>query len=124
METILIVEDEEMLLELLETILAGGGYNVLKAKDGMEAIDIYKSHEGKIDLILSDMGLPRLGGWEMFQQIHDINPSQKAILASGYLDPKLREEIIDAGAMDFVQKPYEPDIILTRIREVLDYKSS
>jgi response regulator RpfG family c-di-GMP phosphodiesterase len=66
------------------------------------------------------MGLPRLGGWEMFQKIHEINPSAKAILASGYLDPKLRKEMIEAGAVDFVQKPYEPDIILNRIREALD----
>jgi CheY-like chemotaxis protein len=120
METILVVEDEEMLLELLETIISGEGYNVLTAKDGQEALEIYIQREGKIDLILSDMGLPRLGGWEMFQKIHKMNPAAKAILASGYLDPKLRLEMIEAGAVDFVQKPYEPDIILNRIREALD----
>jgi CheY-like chemotaxis protein len=123
METILVVEDEEMLLELLETILIGSGYTVLTAKDGQEALELYMSRDGKIDLILSDMGLPRLGGWEMFQKIHKMNPSMKAILASGYLDPKLRKELIEAGAVDFVQKPYEPDIILARIREALDSKS-
>ena len=120
METILVVEDEEMLLELLETIISGEGYNVLTAKDGQEALEIYIQREGKIDLILSDMGLPRLGGWEMFQKIHKMNPAAKAILASGYLDPKLRLEMIKANAVDFVQKPYEPDIILNRIREALD----
>ncbi|MFI5251637.1 MAG: response regulator [Bacteroidota bacterium] len=120
METILLVEDEEMLLDLLQTILLSKGFNVLTAKDGLEAIDVYKSHEGKIDLILSDMGLPRMGGWEMFCQIKEMNPKVKAILASGYLDPNLKAEMIKAGAKDFVQKPYEPDIILKRIREVID----
>lgn len=119
-ETILLVEDEEMLLDLLRSILESRGYNVLTAKDGLEAIDVYKSKSGAIDLIISDMGLPRLGGWEMFQRIKEINGRVKAILASGYLDPDLRAEMIKAGAKDFIQKPYEPDVILKRIREVID----
>ena len=119
-ERILLVEDEVMLLDLLATILEARGYTVLTAKDGVEAIEVFTQQEGKIDLIISDMGLPRLGGWEMFQRIKEIDGKVKAILASGYLDPDLRAEMIRAGAKDFIQKPYEPDIILKRIREVID----
>lgn len=66
------------------------------------------------------MGLPRLGGWEMFQKMKERNPDVKAILASGYFDPDLKMDMLNAGAKDFVQKPYVVDAILRRIREVID----
>ena len=119
-ETILLVEDEEMLIDLLRTILEARGYTVMMAQDGMSGLDLYQQHKDEIDLIISDMGLPKLGGWEMFQRMKKINPKVKAILASGYLDPNLRAEMIRGGAKDFIQKPYEPDTILRRIREIFD----
>lgn len=117
---VLLVEDEEMLLELLQTLLEENGYKVLVAKDGREAVEIYTRHKDEISVVLSDMGLPKLGGWEAFQKMKEINPRVKSILASGYLDPNLRADMIKAGAKDFVQKPYIPEIILARIREVIN----
>ncbi|MBI3587131.1 MAG: PAS domain S-box protein [Ignavibacteriales bacterium] len=117
---VLLVEDEEMLLELLQTLLEENGYEVLVARDGQEAVDIYTRYKDKISVVLSDMGLPKLGGWEAFQKMKEINPKVKSILASGYLDPNLRADMIKAGAKDFVQKPYIPEIILARIREVIN----
>lgn len=119
-ETILLVEDEEMLLDLLRHILEGKGYNVLAAGDGIEAVEIYKRYSDTIALVLSDMGLPRLGGWEAFQQMKQINPGVKAILASGYLDPGLRSRMFAEGAREFVQKPYDPTEIIRTIREIID----
>jgi len=118
--TILVVEDEEMLLLLLQSILEDEGYRVMTAKDGQEAVELYQTHTGEISLILSDMGLPRLGGWEMFQEMKKINPHVKAILASGYFDPNLKIELINAGAKDFIKKPYVAAVILQRIQEVID----
>ncbi len=119
-ETILIVEDEEMLRDLLKTFLSGSGYTVLTAQNGEEGLEVFRQYRDDIALILSDMGLPRLGGWEMFQQMREIDPGVKVILASGYFDPNLKMDLLKAGAKDFMQKPYVPDTILRRIREVID----
>jgi len=119
-ETVLIVEDEEMLRDLLKTFLTGNGYTVLTAQNGEEGLEIYRERRKEISLVLSDMGLPRLGGWEMFQQMKEMDDSVRVILASGYFDPNLKMDLVKAGAKDFIQKPYVPDYILRRIREVID----
>jgi DNA-binding NtrC family response regulator len=118
-EMVLLVEDEEMLLDLLQALLEESGYRVLTAKDGMEAVDVYKSHAEEISIVLSDMGLPKLGGWEAFRRMREVNPNIRCILASGYFDPDLRIEMIKEGAIDFIQKPYVPNIILARINEAI-----
>jgi CheY-like chemotaxis protein len=119
-ETILVIEDEPMLLDLLQILLSTNGYEVLTAADGEEAMRIYGERHRDIALVLSDMGLPKLGGWEVFQRMRELNPRVRSILASGYLDQHLRSDLLAAGAKDFIQKPYVPDEILRRIREVID----
>jgi PAS domain S-box-containing protein len=119
-ETILLVEDEEMLLDLLKSLLEEQGYHVLTAKDGLEGLETYKSHKETVALVLSDMGLPKMGGWDMFQKMREVNPKVLAILASGYFDPTLKLDMLKAGAKDFIQKPYVSNEILARIREILD----
>ncbi len=119
-ETVLVVEDEEMLGFLLKNILEDHGYTVLTARDGQEGLSLYRKHSGEISVILSDMGLPKLGGWEMFQEMKKLNSNVKAILASGYFDPNLKLDLIRAGAKDFIQKPYVAESVLQRIREVID----
>jgi CheY-like chemotaxis protein len=119
-ETVLLVEDEESLLSLLQFLLESNGYSVLTAVDGAEALELYRREQTKIDLVVSDMGLPKLGGWELFLEMKKLNPGVKSILASGFLDGSLREQMLRSGAKDFIQKPYVPNAILRRIREVLD----
>jgi PAS domain S-box-containing protein len=119
-EKVLLVEDEEMLRDLLAGLLTAQGYEVLTAEDGQQGLEIYAANADSIALVLSDMGLPRLGGWEMFQKMKELNPGVKAILASGYFDPGVKMDLLKAGAKDFIQKPYIPDQILKRIREVID----
>ena len=118
-ETILLVEDEEPLLDLVKTVIESYGYQVLTARDGVEALEVYSTNRNRIDLLLSDMGLPKLGGWEVFLKIKEMNPEVKAVLASGYFDPKLKADMLAAGAKDFIQKPYELDELLKKIGEVL-----
>jgi two-component system cell cycle sensor histidine kinase/response regulator CckA len=120
--TILLVEDESMLLDLLHGVLQDHGYTVLTARDGQEGVEVYKSNVDQIALVLSDMGLPKLGGWEMFLRMKELNPGVKVILASGFFDPKLKTEMLTAGAIDFIQKPYVTEAVLGRIREVLQPK--
>ncbi|HEY5615871.1 MAG TPA: response regulator [Bacteroidota bacterium] len=118
-KTILVVEDDEMLRDLVIGVLEENGYSVLTAVDGLMAVDQYRLHQQRISLVLSDMGLPKLGGWEAFLRMKEINPDVKTIMASGYFDPKMREEMMRAGALDFVQKPYVMNEVLQKIRDAL-----
>jgi len=120
-ETILIVEDEEMLLEMLRALLESKGYTVISASDGLEAIQVYSERQSDIDLVITDIGLPKLDGISEFWKLKAINPLVKVVLASGFLDPEMKAKLHQAGTRGFVQKPYLPEQILIKIREILDH---
>lgn len=119
-DTILIVEDEEVLRELLRMMLEEDGIKVLTAGDGMEAVELFGARKDEIGLVLSDMGLPRLGGWDAFLKMKEISPDVKVILASGYFSPQVKSELLKSGAKDFIQKPYNPPEILALIHRMLN----
>lgn len=121
-ETILVIEDEETLRELLKATLAAKGYTVLVAGDGEEALQVFSEHKNHIKLVLSDMGLPKLDGAAVFSILKKNNPELPVIMASGYIEPKAKESLLENGVKAFIQKPYEADEILKRIREVIDGK--
>jgi DNA-binding response OmpR family regulator len=114
------VEDEEMLREVLTTVLVSKGYQVLMASDGIEAVEIYSLHRESIRLVIADIGLPRLAGTEVFLRLKQTNPGIKVVLASGFIDPALKAEMIKAGAKEVIQKPYHPDEFLRSVRKALD----
>jgi CheY-like chemotaxis protein len=116
---LLIVEDEDFLRLLLVEIMTEHGYMVFEAGDGEEAVEIYRQHQNEIDIVLSDLGLPHLGGWEAFEKMHEINPNVKGILASGYFDPQLKERILTTGAKYFIQKPYNPPDIIALLDRIV-----
>ncbi len=118
-QTILLVEDEEMLRDLGVTILEGEGYRVLAAKDGMEAVALFEAHRDDIGLVVCDLGLPRLGGREAFLKMKESRPGVRAIVASGYLEPAIRSEMLKAGVLDTIQKPYDFNDLLTKIRAAI-----
>jgi two-component system, cell cycle sensor histidine kinase and response regulator CckA len=118
-KTILVVEDEPPLLDLLKQILEGAGYKVVEAKDGAEARDMYRRREKEIDLVLCDVALPKFGGWTVYLMAKEINPEVKMILTSGYLDPKIKAELVKGGVKDFVPKPYVAETILRSVNEAL-----
>ncbi len=119
-ETILLIEDEEMLRELVKGFLVSKGYTVLIAEDGMQGVEMYQSHQDQIAIVLSDIGLPVLSGQDALRRIREMNPKAKVVLASGYVEPGLKSELFKAGAKDFIQKPYSADEVLQKIREVID----
>lgn len=119
-ETILCVEDEEMLLNPLKTELAERGYAVLTASDGAEALEIYRRRWAEINLVFSDLGLPMLDGRQLFEQMKLINPSVKFILCSGYLDAESKSNIFKCGMKEFIQKPFVLDEMMKKIRGVLN----
>jgi PAS domain S-box-containing protein len=118
-QTILLVEDEEMLRDLGVIILESEGYRVLAAKDGVEAVAIFEAHRDDIGLVVCDLGLPRLGGREAFLKMKESRPGVRAIVASGYLEPAIRSEMLKAGVLDTIQKPYDFNDLLTKIRSAI-----
>ena len=121
-DTVLIVEDEENLRDLLRVMLEDSGIKVLEAVDGMEAVEVFTAHKDEIGVVLTDLGLPRLGGWEAFLKMREINPEVKGILASGFFNPDVKIEIIKSGAEDFIQKPYNSTQIVEMVRNLLNEK--
>jgi CheY-like chemotaxis protein len=119
-ETILVVEDEELMLSLVTSVLEQKGYKVLVARDGEEAVRLHKENIGKIDLVLSDIGLPKLDGWEASQRMKQVDPDLRVVVASGYLEPALKSEIMKSGTVALIRKPYSPNEVLGSIRKALE----
>jgi len=121
-ETILFVEDEVLISELTKVDLSSKGYTVLTALEGNEAVGIYREQHKAIDLVICDLGLPGLMGYDVLRKMRQINPEIRFILASGYLEQVQKSAIFELGAKDILQKPYEFDKMLKSVREVLDAK--
>jgi two-component system, cell cycle sensor histidine kinase and response regulator CckA len=121
-ETILLVDDEEIVLDLGTSTLQAYGYKVLAAKDGKEAMEIFNQQKDNINLVLLDYAMPKMNGAEVIHEVKKINPKQKIILMSGYISEL--QVISDTINMvdTFIQKPYEPDFLLQAVRDVLDKK--
>ena len=122
--TILIVEDEDVLIELLRGTLEHHGFSVITTQDGAEGIRIYQERVKEIDVVLTDMGLPSRGGWEVLEEVRKINPDAQVICASGFLESSIREEMIAAGAAEFIQKPYVYTALIALIESLLSHHSS
>ncbi|MEW5798306.1 MAG: PAS domain S-box protein [Bacteroidota bacterium] len=119
-ETILIVEDEEYLRQALENYLSASGYSVLEATNGQEALELYRSRMNDIHLVISDIGLPQMTGDELFRQIKKMNSTARVILASGFIDPNVKSELLKSGVNDIMIKPYTPNDVLLKTRQILD----
>jgi CheY-like chemotaxis protein len=119
-ELVLIVDDEEVMRSIAKDILEAHGYSVLLACDGIEAISVYKEFKEEINLVLLDMVMPKKGARETFLELKALNPSVKAILSTGYSRNGKAQEILDSGVIDFIQKPYQVDSLLAKVRGVLD----
>ncbi len=118
-QTILLVEDEEMLRDLGVEILSAEGYHVLAARDGVEAVEIFAAQHENVGLVVCDLGLPRMGGYDAFLKMKAIRADVRAIVASGYLEPGLRSEILKAGVIETLQKPYDFRDMLQCIRSII-----
>jgi PAS domain S-box-containing protein len=118
-QTILLVEDEDLLRDAVVSLLEAEGYRVLTARDGIEAVDRHAAHRDEISAVILDLGLPRLGGWEAFLRMKALDPDLKAIVASGNLDRERRTEMRDQGLLASLRKPYAPEEILKTVRRVL-----
>ncbi|MBN1545639.1 MAG: PAS domain S-box protein [Syntrophaceae bacterium] len=119
-ETLLIVDDEPTILKVTGDLLQTLGYKVLRAASGQEAIEIYRTHQGKIQLVILDMVMPVWGGGQTYDELKKINPRVKAILSSGYSLNGEAKTILGRGVKAFIQKPFMIDSVSRTIRDVLD----
>ena len=118
-ETILLVDDEDIVIEAGEQMLSTLGYNVLVARGGMEALEIFKRNYKIIDMVLLDMIMPDMGGGEAFDRMKSINSGVKVLLSSGYSINGQAGEILDRGCNAFIQKPFNLTQLSQKVREVL-----
>jgi PAS domain S-box-containing protein len=119
-ETILVVEDDELVRRTARAILQRSGYAVLEARDGGQALAVSQKHSGEIHLMLTDVVMPNMTGRELAGEIATERPRLKVVYMSGYTsDEALRRAVVDEGA-PFVQKPFTLDSLLGKIRAVLD----
>jgi CheY-like chemotaxis protein len=121
-ETVLLIDDEEVISEVGKDLLEAIGYRVLTARDGKEAIEIYKNNRDKIDLVILDMVMPRMSGGEAYDKMKEISPNVKVLLSSGYSIDSQAKEILARGCDAFIQKPFGMRELSQKIREVLQKK--
>jgi CheY-like chemotaxis protein len=117
-QTVLVVEDDRVVRHLVRNTLRGQGYHVLYAADGTEALEIAKSYAGKIDLLFTDIVMPRMHGLDLATALAELRPSLRVIYTSGYALETVVPET--PPEMDFLPKPYMPSTLLQRIRETLE----
>lgn len=116
---VLLAEDEEELRVLMGMIFEADGFTVFHAADGLQALDVFRDHADEIHLLVTDLGLPKLGGVELIAHIRTINPGVKIIGSSGYGPSDVREEVLKAGGDDFFPKPVVAGDLLAKARRLL-----
>ena len=119
-ETVLLVDDEDMIIEVGQPMLEKMGYNVLIARGGKEALEIYQKNEQEIDMVILDLIMPDISGGDTYDKLKEIDPEIKVMLSSGYSIDGHTSEILERGCNGFIQKPFNIRKLSQKIREILD----
>lgn len=119
-ETILLVDDEPIVIDVGRSILEKMGYNVITARNGKEALQSYSQNKGNIDLVILDMIMPGMSGRKIFEKLQSFDPEIKVILSSGYSLNGQAEQILSKGCNGFIQKPFTTEKLSQKIRDILD----
>lgn len=119
-ETILLVDDEKSLRKLGKRVLSEAGYRVLEASDGAMALRIAAEEVGEIDLVLTDVEMPTLGGRGMVDELHELTPGMRVLFMSGYTDNEILRRGIRTSNSEFLQKPFTAETLCAAVRSVLE----
>lgn len=117
--TVLVVDDEESIREIVAMTLETLGFRVLTARDGSEGIELFKTHEDKIAVVLLDMGMPELNGEQVFAELRKIRPGVRVILSSGCDEQDIEDRLREKGLAGFLRKPYQPSELSAKLRDIL-----
>ncbi len=120
-ETVLLVEDEDMVRSLIREILEAARYHVLEASNGREALDLCSTCDERIDLLITDVVMPELNGSELASRLRTIRPEVRVLFVSGYTDDALAQYGIVNGEQSFLPKPFDTVTLTRRVRELLDH---
>ena len=118
--TILLVEDDHDVRELIFNSLSTMGYHVLQAGDGNEALAIVKNNHTPIDLLLTDIIMPNMGGRELAEEVRKLMPGLKILFTSGYSDNKIGQDGVLDGDLNFIQKPYTLQLLSAKVKSLID----
>ena len=119
-ETILIVENDDALRNLVRKILKLQGYRILDAENGIEALKVSKKHEGRIHLVITDVVMPKMGGRKLVERLRRLRPEMKLVYMSGYTDEAIVHHGVLMPGIEFLQKPFTSASLKRKVREVLD----
>jgi two-component system cell cycle sensor histidine kinase/response regulator CckA len=117
--TVLLVEDEEGLRGLNARGLTSRGYTVLEAGNGVEAIEVLESHEGKIDLVVSDVVMPEMDGPTLYKELRARNPELKVVFVSGYAEEAFAKSLPEGGQFAFLAKPFTLKQLVATVKDTL-----
>jgi CheY-like chemotaxis protein len=123
-ETILLVDDEKSLRKLGKRVLTAAGYRVLEASDGAMALRVAAEEVGEIDLVLTDVEMPTLGGRGMVDELHELSPGLRVLFMSGYTDNEILRRGIRTSETEFLQKPFTAEALCAAVRSVLSKPST
>jgi DNA-binding NtrC family response regulator len=121
-ETVLLIDDDDMVTDVAAQILNNSGYGVISAKNGKEAIEVYKANQDRIDMAILDMILPDMSGMDTYEKLKEINPGIKVLLASGYGIDSQASNIMERGCNGFIQKPFNMSELIKTIGDILASK--
>ena len=119
-ELVMIVDDEDLVTMLAQRVLTDEGYRIVTAKDGFQAIEIYRKLRDQIALIILDFTMPVMDGSDVFAELLQINPKAPVVLSSGFAEQERLRSMLARGLRGFIPKPYTQQKLLTQIRSVLD----
>ena len=119
-ELVMIVDDEDLVTLLAQRVLTDEGYRIVTAKDGFQAIEIYRKLKEQISLIILDFTMPIMDGSDVFAELLEINPKAPVVLSSGFAEQERLRSMLARGLRGFIPKPYTQQKLLTQIRSVLD----
>ena len=117
--TILVVDDDDDVRELARQVLEYGGYRVIEARDGLEAVEIFRALSHEISMVLMDMTMPRMSGEEAYREISTLRAEVPVVLSSGYNEVEATRRLVGRGRVAFIQKPYTLRELLAQVAEVL-----
>ncbi|HUQ99140.1 MAG TPA: response regulator, partial [Gemmatimonadaceae bacterium] len=120
-ETILLVEDEAAVRSLAKKILRSHGYRVLEASDGAIALRLAAGHVGEIDLVLTDVGMPNLGGRGMVEELRELSPEMRVLFMSGFRKDEVFSDASVAKRTPYLQKPFTGEQLAAQVRAALGY---
>jgi CheY-like chemotaxis protein len=121
--TVLLVEDEPMVRELARRVLERAGYTVVDASDGAHAIEVSRSGLDAVDLLVTDVVMPRMGGWELAERLLAERPELRVLFISGYADEAIDMQEVAGRPVSFLQKPFTPQELVNRVGTLVGHRA-